>query len=88
MHQDVIVISGDKELEIGTVTIDLASDRAFSESIRCYANIIRNKDGGTHMSGLRTALQVALIHMRRKRIAKEIVYQAMMSERVLQLLSA
>ena len=29
---------------------------AFSESIYCYTNIIRNKDGGTHMSGLRTAL--------------------------------
>jgi len=58
MHQDVIVISGDKELEIGTVTIDLALQwsNAFSESIRCYTNIIRNKDGGTHMSGLRTAL--------------------------------
>ena len=25
-------------------------------SIMCYTNIIRNKDGGTHMSGLRTAL--------------------------------
>ncbi len=58
MHQEVIVISGDKELEIGTVTIDLALQwsNAFSESIRCYTNIIRNKDGGTHMSGLRTAL--------------------------------
>jgi DNA gyrase subunit B len=57
MHQEVIVISGDKELEIGTVTVDLALQwsSAFSESIRCYTNIIRNKDGGTHMSGLRTA---------------------------------
>jgi DNA gyrase subunit B len=62
MHQDVIVISGDKELELGTVTIDLALQwsNAFSESIRCYTNIIRNKDGGTHMSGLRTALTSCL----------------------------
>ena len=29
---------------------------AFSESILCYTNIIRNKDGGTHLSGLRGAL--------------------------------
>ena len=62
MHQEVIVISGDKELEIGTVTVDLALQwsSAFSESIRCYTNIIRNKDGGTHMSGLRTALTSSL----------------------------
>ena len=62
MHQEVIVISGDKELEIGTVTVDLALQwsSAFSESIRCYTTIIRNKDGGTHMSGLRTALTSSL----------------------------
>ena len=62
MHKDVIVISGENELEIGTVTIDLALQwsSAFSESIRCYTNIIRNKDGGTHMSGLRTALTSCL----------------------------
>ena len=58
MHENVIVITGEKELELGTVTVDLALQwsNAFSESIRCYTNIIRNKDGGTHMSGLRTAL--------------------------------
>ena len=58
LHSDVIKIKGDKEIEKGNVEVELAlqwSD-AFSESIRCYTNIIRNKDGGTHMSGLRTAL--------------------------------
>jgi DNA gyrase subunit B len=59
LHADVITISGEKELpEKGPVEVEVAlqwSD-AFSESIRCYTNIIRNKDGGTHMSGLRTAL--------------------------------
>jgi DNA gyrase subunit B len=58
MHEDVIVINGEKEIEIGPVTVELAlqwSD-AFSESILCYTNIIRNKDGGTHMTGLRGAL--------------------------------
>ena len=29
---------------------------AYSESIQCYTNIIRNRDGGTHLSGLRGAL--------------------------------
>ena len=58
LHKDVILITGEREIEVGTVTIDLAlqwSD-AFSESILCYTNIIRNKDGGTHLSGLRGAL--------------------------------
>ena len=58
LHLEVIKIRGDKEIEKGNVEVELAlqwSD-AFSESIRCYTNIIRNKDGGTHMSGLRTAL--------------------------------
>ena len=56
------VQSGEKEIEKGPVTVELAlqwSD-AFSESILCYTNIIRNKDGGTHMSGLRTALTSTL----------------------------
>tara|TARA_Y100000766_G_scaffold125339_1_gene107706 strand:- start:976 stop:2925 length:1950 start_codon:yes stop_codon:yes gene_type:complete len=58
LHADVITISGEKLIEKGLVEVEVAlqwSD-AFSESIRCYTNIIRNKDGGTHMSGLRTAL--------------------------------
>lgn len=58
LHEEVIKIKGEKEIEKGDVEVELAlqwSD-AFSESIRCYTNIIRNKDGGTHMSGLRTAL--------------------------------
>jgi len=58
MHENVITISGSKDIEKGPVEVELAlqwSD-AFSESIMCYTNIIRNKDGGTHMSGLRTAL--------------------------------
>ena len=58
MHENVIAIIGSKDIEKGPVEVELAlqwSD-AFSESIMCYTNIIRNKDGGTHMSGLRTAL--------------------------------
>ena len=58
MHENVISITGSKDIEKGPVEVELAlqwSD-AFSESIMCYTNIIRNKDGGTHMSGLRTAL--------------------------------
>ena len=58
MHENVITIMGSTDIEKGPVEVELAlqwSD-AFSESIMCYTNIIRNKDGGTHMSGLRTEL--------------------------------
>ncbi len=69
LHSEVIVISGEKEIEKGEVTVDLALQwsNAFSESIRCYTNIIRNKDGGTHMSGLRTALTSCLNSYAKKR---------------------
>jgi len=69
LHSDVIQISGEKEVEKGPVTVDLALQwsNAFSESIRCYTNIIRNKDGGTHMSGLRTALTSCLNSYAKKR---------------------
>jgi DNA gyrase subunit B len=61
MHPEVITIIGEKDHpdpELGPVSVELAlqwSD-AFSESIQCFTNIIENKDGGTHLSGLRTAL--------------------------------
>ncbi|MFL2955086.1 MAG: DNA topoisomerase (ATP-hydrolyzing) subunit B [Candidatus Thalassarchaeaceae archaeon] len=69
LHAEVIKIRGEKEIEKGTVEVELAlqwSD-AFSESIRCYTNIIRNKDGGTHMSGLRTALTSSVNSYAKKR---------------------
>ena len=73
LHADVINIIGEKEIEKGTVEVELAlqwSD-AFSESIRCYTNIIRNKDGGTHMSGLRTALTSSVnTYAKKKKLLK------------------
>ena len=69
MHNEVIQISGEKETEKGPVTIELAlqwSD-AFSETIFCYTNIIRNKDGGTHMTGLRGALTKSVNNHAKKR---------------------
>ena len=69
MHQDVIEISGERETEKGPVTVDLAlqwSD-AFSENILCYTNIIRNRDGGTHMTGLRGALTKCVNNYAKKR---------------------
>jgi len=69
MHNEVIQISGEKDTEKGPVSIELAlqwSD-AFSENILCYTNIIRNRDGGTHMSGLRGALTKCVNNYAKKR---------------------
>ena len=73
LHEEVIEIKGEKEIEKGEVEVELAlqwSD-AFSESIRCYTNIIRNKDGGTHMSGLRTTLTSSVnLYAKKKKLLK------------------
>ena len=49
LHQGVIHIIGEKEVEdTGTIEIEVAlqwSD-AYSQTIQCYTNIIRNSDGG------------------------------------------
>lgn len=59
LHQNVIHIMGEKEVEdTGPIEIEVAlqwSD-AYSQTIHCYTNIIRNSDGGTHLTGLRGAL--------------------------------
>ena len=58
IHPEVVHIKGMRETEGGEIHVELAmqwSD-AYNEAIQCYTNIIRNRDGGTHMSGLRSAL--------------------------------
>ena len=73
LHTDPIIIVGERETEKGPVSVELAlqwSD-AFSENILCYTNIIRNRDGGTHLSGLRTALTSSVNgHAKRKNLLK------------------
>lgn len=73
LHTDPIIIAGERDTEKGPVSVELAlqwSD-AFSENILCYTNIIRNRDGGTHLSGLRTALTSSVNgHAKRKNLLK------------------
>ena len=58
LHSEVVHITGNSEIELGTVEVEVAlqwSD-AYNESVLCYTNIIRNHDGGTHLSGFKTSL--------------------------------
>ena len=54
LFNDVIRISGQHE----AVAVDIAMqwNEGYSESVRCYANGIYNLEGGTHLSGFRSAL--------------------------------
>ncbi len=54
LHADVVRVSG----EIENIGVDVAMqwNDGYSENIRCFANGIPNSEGGTHLSGFRTAL--------------------------------
>lgn len=55
LHPDVIRIRG----TVDNIDVDVAmqwNDGYSSDNIRCFANGIANIEGGTHMSGFRTAL--------------------------------
>lgn len=65
VHEDVIafsteVDSGDEKK--GNVHVDCAIQwsNAYADQIFCYTNNVHNRDGGTHLTGLRTALTKTL----------------------------
>ncbi len=66
VHVDPIVIGGKREVETkdgkDEVYVDLVIqyNDSYNEQIMCYANSIPNGDGGTHLTGLRTALTRAI----------------------------
>ncbi|HEX6275202.1 MAG TPA: ATP-binding protein, partial [Polyangiaceae bacterium] len=64
VHEDVIAFTSESTPEGGKVPIvvDLAIQwtNAYADQILCYTNNVHNKDGGTHLTGLRTALTRAL----------------------------
>ncbi|MGH7884716.1 MAG: DNA gyrase subunit B, partial [Thermodesulfobacteriota bacterium] len=54
LHPEVIYVEGEKDETI--VEVALQYNDTYKETIFCYANNINNIEGGTHLSGLRTAL--------------------------------
>ncbi len=60
IHDEVIAFSTSVPTSEGKadITVDLAIQwcSAYAEQIFCYTNNVHNKDGGTHLTGLRTAL--------------------------------
>ncbi|MBK8999406.1 MAG: DNA topoisomerase (ATP-hydrolyzing) subunit B [Myxococcales bacterium] len=60
IHEDVIAFTTEVQGEDtkAPVGVDLAIQwsASYQEQILCYTNNVHNKDGGTHLTGLRTAL--------------------------------
>ncbi len=61
IHEDVIAFTTEvpaADPKQASVVVDLAIQwtNSFAEQIFCYTNNVHNKDGGTHLTGLRSAL--------------------------------
>jgi len=54
LHSDVVKVEGQQD-DV-KVEVALQYNDGYSENIRCYANGIYNPEGGTHLSGFRSAL--------------------------------
>jgi DNA gyrase subunit B len=58
IHKKVIYIEGDSDQ--GAVEVAMQWNSSYQESVFSFANNINTREGGTHMSGFRSALTVAL----------------------------
>src|SRR4051812_14927310 len=59
VHHDVIALTAEAPSDLGqAVVVDVALqwNSTYAENIFCYTNNVHNKDGGTHLTGLRTSL--------------------------------
>src|ERR1700722_14332278 len=60
VHEKVISIVAEHQVEGGAapigIELSLQWNSSYSEQIFCYTNNVHNRDGGTHLTGLRSAL--------------------------------
>ena len=74
VHEDVVFID-DRNRETG-VEVDIAFQYCgeYTENVHCYANNINTVDGGTHLTGFRTALTRTLnAYGKKENIFKDLV---------------
>ena len=66
VHPDPVKMTGKREVQIDGVADDVFVDcvlqynDSYNDNILCFANSISNSDGGTHLTGFRTALTRAI----------------------------
>jgi len=65
VHEEVVAFATEVPLQNGrgdSLALDIALQwtNSYTEQISCYTNNIHNRDGGTHLTGLRTALTKTL----------------------------
>lgn len=66
------VIAVERETEACTLEVAMRYTEAFNENIWCFTNHIHNPEGGTHLTGFRTALTRTInVYARDKQLLKE-----------------
>ncbi len=74
IHADIVYINAKCEEPPIEVEVAFQYCAEYTESIHCYVNNINTKDGGTHLTGFRTALTRTLnAYGKRENIFKDIV---------------
>jgi DNA gyrase subunit B len=78
VHPDPVKLTGRREVHIDGVADDVYVDcvlqynDSYTDNILCFANSISNSDGGTHLTGFRTALTRAVNkHARANNLLKD-----------------